>query len=258
MKNIEAILNKKYHKKIEKLSIYRDKLKQMQITFKEYGIACVVKDEWSFYQLETIYEGILNKKAFEDTFLTTYVDMHDFWADLDYQERKHQMNVDIDQMRKELKSFPYAGEDMYIPMFDVRMNRLYTKEIVLLELKQYKRFINSFQDVIIENAYGVLPYMYNFSSCLYICGDDHYFALYNPDVNRLYFIENFHCTHTLNFDSMRSARSSFEEIKKIAECFMKNDEAGCTRAIMESELIVDSMKKKLEKYLKKITKKTEV
>ena len=114
MKNIEAILNKKYHKKIEKLSIYRDKLKQMQITFKEYGIACVVKDEWSFYQLETIYEGILNKKAFEDTFLTTYVDMHDFWADLAYKESKNQMNVDFDIMSKELQSFTYVGMDKYI------------------------------------------------------------------------------------------------------------------------------------------------
>jgi len=257
MKNIEAILNKKYHKKIEKLSIYRDKLKQMQMTFKEYGIACVVKDEWSFYRLETIYEGILNKKVFEDTYLTTYVDMHDFWADLDYQERKHQMNVDIDKMRKELKSFPYEGEDIYMPMFNVRMNHLYTKEIVLLELKQYKRFVHSFQDVIIENEYGVLPYMYGFSSCLYICGDNHYFTLYNPDVNRLYFIENFHCTHTLNFDPLKSEQSSFAEMKEIAELFMKNEEDSCAKAIIDSELVSDSIKRKLEKYLKKRYKKTE-
>ena len=38
---------------------------------------------------------------------------------------------------------------------------------------------------------------------------------------------------------------------------MKNEEADCTKAIIESELVVDSMKKKLEKHLKKITKKTE-
>ena len=90
-----------------------------------------------------MYEGIINKKKFEDTYMTTYVSMHDYWGTLDYQERKHQMNVDIDQMRKELKSFSYKGEDIYIPMFDQRMNRLYTQEIVLMELKQYQNLMMS-------------------------------------------------------------------------------------------------------------------
>ncbi len=108
-KNVEEVLHKKYHKKLEKLNAYKEKLKRMQMTFREYGVGCVIKDEWSYYQIEIIYESILNKKKFEDTYLTTYVSMHDFWHDLDYQERKHQMNVDIDLMRRELKSFPYEN-----------------------------------------------------------------------------------------------------------------------------------------------------
>ncbi len=255
MKSLEDILNKKYHKKIEKLSTYKEKLKEMQSTFKEFGIACVVKDEWSFYRIETIYEGIKNKKAFEETFLRTYVEMHDFWNDLDYQERKHQMNVDIDQMRKELKSFPYEGDDIYIPMFDPRMNRLYTKEIVLLELKQYKRFITKFDDVIIENQYGVLPYIYNFSSCLYICGEEHFFCIFNPDVNRLYFIENFHCIHTLNFDPARSINANMEELRDIAEAYMRNDESLCAQRIVGSMLVSEYMKKKVSKLIRRQRRK---
>lgn len=255
MKSLEVILNKKYHKKIEKLSMYKEKLKEMQKTFKEFGIACVVKDEWSFYRVETIYEGIKNKKAFEDTFLRTYVEMHDFWEDLDYQERKHQMNVDIDQMRKELKSFPYEGDDIYIPMFDPRMNRLYTKEIVLLELKQYKRFITKFDDVIIENQYGILPYIYNFTSCLYVCGEEHFFCIYNPDVNRLYFIENYHCIHTLNFDPARSINADMAELREIAEAYMRNDESLCARHIVGSMLISEYMKKKVSKLIRRTRRK---
>lgn len=255
MKNLEEILTKKYHKKLEKLNSYKEKLRKMQLTFKEYGVGCVVKDEWSFYQIEIMYEGILNKQRFEDTYLTTFVSMHDFWEDLDYQERKHQMNVDIDAMRKELKSFPYENEEIYLPMFDQRMNRLYTQEIVLLELKQYKRFVKKFDDVIQENAYGVLPYVYNFTSCLFICGESHYFAIYNPDVNRLYFIENFNCTHTLSFDPSKSDATNFDEIKMIAETFMKNDEVVCAKLIRESGLVHDGIKKKIDKYLKKLEKK---
>ena len=255
MKSLESILNKKYHRKIEKLTIYRERLKQMQKVFKEYGIACVIKDEWSYYQVETMYEGIINKKKFEDTYMTTYVSMHDYWGTLDYQERKHQMNVDIDQMRKELKSFSYKGEDIYIPMFDQRMNRLYTQEIVLMELKQYHRFMTKFDDVIKENLYGALPYMHNFSSCLYICGDDHYFSLYNPDLNRLYFIENYHCVHTLSFDPARNQMTSFEEMRRIAESFMTNDEVTCMGIIANSHLIADSLSKKLGKYYRKQRRK---
>ena len=80
MKSLESILNKKYHRKIEKLTIYRERLKQMQKVFKEYGIACVIKDEWSYYQVETMYEGIINKKKFEDTYMTTYVSMHGYFG----------------------------------------------------------------------------------------------------------------------------------------------------------------------------------
>lgn len=255
MKTLSDILAKKYHKKLDKLPSYKQKLLEMQRLFKEYGIACVIKDEFSFYQIEYMYEGILNKQKFEETYLTTYVAMHDFWSDLDYQERKHQMNVDIDHMRKELKSFPYEGEEIYIPMFDQRMNRLYTQEIVLLELKQYGRFTKKFDDVIQKNLYGILPYMYNFTSCLFICGDDGYFSIYNPELNRLYFIKEFTCTSTLSFHPQKSEETSFDEIKVIAEAYMKGDEAAVIDVLKASNLIEESVKKKIQKYEKKRAKR---
>ena len=60
-KNVEEVLHKKYHKKLEKLNAYKEKLKRMQMTFREYGVGCVIKDEWSYYQIEIIYESILCK-----------------------------------------------------------------------------------------------------------------------------------------------------------------------------------------------------
>lgn len=246
-KNVEEVLHKKYHKKLEKLNAYKEKLKRMQMTFREYGVGCVIKDEWSYYQIEIIYESILNKKKFEDTYLTTYVSMHDFWHDLDYQERKHQMNVDIDLMRRELKSFPYENEDIYMPMFDQRMNRLYVQEIVLMELKQYHRYIKKFDDVIQKNMYGILPYVYNFTSCLFICGDESYFCIYNPDVNRLYFIENFNCTHTLNFDPSKNRATTFEELRAIADAYMHKEDRLCAKLISASHLISDRTKKKMKR-----------
>lgn len=254
MKTVSMILNKKYKKDIRKLPVYKKRLLMMQKQFKEYGIACIVKDEFSYYQIEIMYEGLKNKQRFEDVYLTTYVTMHDFWQDLDYQERKHQMNVDVNRMRKELKSFPYENDEIYIPMFDQKMNRLYTQEIVLLELKQYGRFIKKFDDVILKDLYGVLPYKYNFTSCLYVSGEESSLALYNPDVNRLYFVQNHVCVSTLSFDPQRSEQSDFEEIKNIAMLAMAQKEGDLAQAILASALIQDSTKKKLEKYIKKLAK----
>lgn len=251
MKNVATLLRKKYNKKLEKVSSYKEKTNTMQKLFKEYGITFQNKDEFSFYQIEIIYESILNKQKFEDTFLSTYVSMQDFWKDLDYQERKHQMNVDIDKMRLELKSFPYEGEEIYIPMFDMRMNRLYRQEAVLLELKQYGRFIRNFDDCIQKNLYGIYPYMYNFSSCLFIGGDAAYYSIYNPDVNRLYFIKDYECIDTLNFDPNKSECTNFEEMKHIAQLYMDKQEEELANSILAGDLIEDKVKKKLEKYIEK-------
>lgn len=255
MKNVREILAKKYHKSLRKVTSYKARLFEMQKLFKEYGIACVMKDEFSFFQIEIIYESILNKQRFEDTYLTTYVTMHDFWEDLDYQERKHQMNVDIDRMRKELKSFPFNNEEIYMPMFDERMNRLYTQEIVLLELKQYGRFQRKFDDVIQKDLYGINPYMYNFTSCLFICGDEKHFSIYNPDLNRLYFIEDFVCTSQLSFDPSKSGDTDFETMKHIAQLYMRQEEQELAKLLIDSNLINEHIKKKLNKYIQKMISK---
>lgn len=251
MRSLNTILNKKYRKKLLKLTHFKKRLKKIQSLLKVYGISCNVKDEWGFYQVEVIYESILNKQEFENTYFATYASMHDYWNDLDYQERRHQMNVDIDRMRRELKSFPCEGEEIYIPMFDQRMNRIYRQEIVMLELKQYGKFIKNFQDIIYNNLYGCLPYKYNFSSCLFITGDDSAYSLYSPDLNRIYFIQNETCVDYISFDSMKSASSTFEEIRAISSAYMEKDLEKIIDLLLNSNLISERMKNKLSRYYKK-------
>lgn len=255
MKTLEGILKKQYDKKIEKTIYFKDRIEAMQKTLQQYDIACVPKDEWAFYQLEIIYESILNKQKFEDTFLSTYVAMHDFWESLDYRERKHQMSVDIDAMRKDLKSFLFEGEIVYMPMFDLRMNRLYTYETVLLELKQYHRFMKHFDDVIQYHLYGLLPYVHHFTSCEVLYGEEERFVLYDAHINRFYLIENNRCTHKLCLCPDQRQQEDIEELRIIAKAFAKQKDEACAASLLKSTLISDKAKKHIEKYLKKMKKK---
>ena len=74
-------------------------------------------------------------------------------------------------------------------------------------------------------------------------------------MNRLYFIENYHCVHTLSFDPARNQMTSFDEMRRIAESFMTNDEVTCMGIIANSHLIADSLSKKLGKYYRKQRRK---
>lgn len=254
MKKIYKILNHANDKKLLSFKSYKERMSVMQKLFKEYHIAGVAKDEYSFYQLEIIYESLLNKMKFESRFLETFVQMHDFWKDLDYQERKHQMNVDIDQMRAELKSFPFDGEEIYMPMFDKRMNHLYTEEIVLLELKQYGRYTREFADEVKENLYGILPYQYNFTSCLYIGGNNDDFCIYNPGINRLYFIKEQRCVITISFDPTFADAQAIESIQKIVQAVLANQPLALIDAILEANVVKEKTMKKLQKYATKLQK----
>lgn len=254
MKTVEALLNHKYDTKLEKHSYYKDRIAKMKAAFQPYGLSCAFKDELAFYDLEIIYESILNKERFEDTYLTTYGQLQDLWEGLDYQERRHQMNVDIDQMRATLHWFPFGQDEIYMPMFDPRMNRLYTHDIVLLELKQYQRFMKRFDDIIEVHQYGILPYLYHFTSCEFVCGKGEQFVLYDPHLHRFYMVEQQRCTKRLCLDANNREEIPFSHVRAIAEAMMEEPEAVLCELLLDSFFLEDKMKRKIAKHKKKMTK----
>lgn len=255
MKTIEDLLNKSYDKKLEKLPYYKHRIHEIKQCLSTYGISSSYSDEFTFYQLEIIYESIKNKERFEDTYVHTYVEMQGFWQELDYHERAHQMNVDIDRMRKDLRYFPFGKDEIYMPMFDARMNRLYVHDIVMLELKQYHRYMKTFADLIQPHLYGILPYLYHFTSCEWISGSEASFLLYDPHIHRLYQIENQICTHRLCFDSTIEDSFDLALLKEIGDAWVQEDENTLCEILLESTLIEEKVKKKLIKLQKKWMKK---
>lgn len=252
MTQIEKILQKKYKDKILKLSIYKKKLLKQQELLKEYRIPCNPKDDFSYFQSEVLYESIYNKKRLEDSFMESFVEMQDFWFDLDYKERNHLVHVDINRRCLDLKHFQYQDQLIYIPIFDEKMNHIYANEIVSLELKQYRLLTKDFSNQIRNGIYGSLPYQNHFSSADFVAEDEHGYCLYFSKLNRFYYIVNEVCERILPLDPERKELLKDEEKRLLAMAFMQSDEKTLGNLILQYQCVNERTHKKIEKYLNKM------
>ncbi len=131
MKKVCRKLAKKYYTPLKKVNANKVFTAQMTDKLKAYDLMREINDDLVYYQLEILYRGICNKECLEEMFLDAYVKMYDYWQDLDYQQRKHQVNVDLQPYLEQMCCFVYEGEVIYLPMFDRRMNQLYREDGVV-------------------------------------------------------------------------------------------------------------------------------
>lgn len=254
MKSLLELLNKTYDKKLADHKQYKQELENMKKVLKEYEVLCSESSDADCFRYELIYRSIQIKQRFEDTFFDTYVKMFDYWYDLTYLERKKQMNVDIEQLKSGLISFPFEQEEIFMPSFDAKFNHLYNTEIVLLDLKQYHAFIRTFHAEVKENLYGVLPYEKGFSSCQVITQMGNSFVLYQPLIHRLYVYEDGVMKRWCSLCE-KQGEPAGEELKEAAMLFMLDREQDLAASLLQSSLINDKMKKKITKWMKKFQKR---
>ena len=96
MKTIYDRLNKVYDKTLLDQKDIRKHYRTICDLLEEYQIPHDGKSDDAVIQNEIVYESLLVKRQFEDVFFDTYVKMFDYWYDLNYLERKAQMNVDVE------------------------------------------------------------------------------------------------------------------------------------------------------------------
>lgn len=256
MKTLQQMLNKKYKKSIYDYKEVKKKLNLMQSLLHEYDIELPAKNDSDYFIIESVYQSLLVKKKFEDVFFDTYVSMFDYWYDLTYLQRKHQMNIEIDKLKSSLQSFSFEGKTVYMPAFSLWLNKLYQDEIVLLDLKQYHTFIRDCKKEIKLEQYGYHMYENAFSSaevCAFYSTND--YVLYHAGTNRFYVYQNDKCVSICSLDPKCNDISN-EVKKEFAYALINNDEESIINIILEYSLVRKSLKKKIQKYkLKKERKK---
>lgn len=243
----------------QKLCMHKQMKKQWKKTreaLQECSIPVEGNDDIYFFRYEIVMHSLRVKARFEEVFFDVYVHMHDYWYDLTYQERKKQMNIDIDHVKQELIGFEEEGSMIYMPCFPITFNHLYTDEIVLLDLKQYHVFIRQFAQQIHHDLYGVKPYNYGFSSAQVVYQKGRDFILYHPLVHRFYrFVDN-QFTMALSLDPRRAAMDE-ETLHVLADAFAKMEEDVLIEILLSHDLLSKRMKKKIHQYALKKAKKAQ-
>lgn len=255
MKHLYKLLNKKYDKPILSRKEEKENIHNIKKCLEAYHIPHEGKEDYEIIQYEIIYRSLLVKQKFEEVFFDTYVKMFDYWYDLTYLERKQQMNVDIDCLIEDLPSFSYEEEIIYMPCFEPSFNHLFSTEIVLLDLKQYHKYIKDCASEVKSNVYGVLPFLHGFSSCEVMAVSADAFVLYHKGCNRLYLNQDNAFISTLSFDPKCSSEGNYDDIKQIASFMILHDEQHILDCLLESNVIKSKMKKKLRRYKKRLEKK---
>lgn len=255
MKTVYDILNKAYDKTLLDLKEVRQHHRKVCELLEEYQVPHDGKRDDDVIQCEILYESLMVKRQFEDVFFDTYVKMYDYWYDLNYLERKAQMNVDIDRFVSELRHFEAEGETIYMPAFAPGFNHLYHTEIVLLDLKQYHRFIRECADQMQRSRYGALPFQHGFSSCELVAEAEVGYVVYHAAMHRWYLYDESGLKNTVSVDQKQEVQEDCK--KEIALHLLSSEDEALTACLLEHALVKKRVGRKLEKVLRKRKKKQE-
>lgn len=144
----------------------------------------------SLFHLMVFKEGLKNKEMFEKTFERFRNNHLDMWENLEFNERNMLVKHDLDPVRARMSHFNFEDSIIYIPFFDVLMNNLYHRETAVLELPQFFKLYENFNDSIIDMAfYGNLPFIHNMSDLEFIKADGQRLVLYFNQNRTLYLLE---------------------------------------------------------------------
>lgn len=253
MKTIYEIVNKAYDKALLNHKEFRKQYHTITELLQEYDIPHDGKSDDEVIHNEIIYRSLLIKQQFEEVFFDTYVTMFDYWYDLTYQERKKQMNVDIARLCEQLAHFEADGETIYMPAFDASFNHLYHTEIVLLDLKQYHRYIRECAKEVNGYRYQAEPFRHGFSSCELVGEKKHRFVIYHPLMHRWYVYEEKRLITTLSSNPECEVKQAWKQT--IAQALLAEDEEPLVKLLEEYGIIGKHPQKKLRRLLQKKEKK---
>lgn len=245
MNKLLTILHKKLDKNTSK--ILKTKRNQFDECMKEEKITIKNSTPFTYYEKECIYHGILNKRAIEKAYFDGYVKMHDYYDTLDYNEKKRLMNYEIKEVLKDLHYFIFDDQKIYIPFFDKTMNAIYENEMVLFQLKQYRRITYDYDDLFELDHYGRCMYNSMFSSLEGIYHDDIYDSYYSSLENRIYFLKENKYVDFISVNQMTK-----EEMYDLSDAYYHQDRLRLIEILEETNSIDEKLKKKLLKIEKKM------
>ncbi|KAF0226587.1 MAG: hypothetical protein FD133_1416 [Erysipelotrichaceae bacterium] len=164
MKKIEKIIHS------DALSVHKNKATKYLIGFykksakESQDILLNIKTELDFFNAAILYESLINKKRFEDTYERERKELTDLWPTLSYQEKNKLINMKLSETKQRCRKFSdKKGTIIWIAFFDQLLNTLYDKEMNIFDLEQYFNLYKNFKKRMIPTqTYGINPYAWAF------------------------------------------------------------------------------------------------
>jgi len=244
MEKILKILHKKLDKKDKNIEM-KKRNKEMESLFSFDHISYVNKHEFDYYKNEIIYYGILNKQTIEKAYKKAKIDMEDYYDALNYEQKKKLMDYEIKNCLKDLKSFKYDDQNIYIPFFEKKLNFIYENEMTLFDLKKYADIMLYYDSIMKKDLYTYSVYDSPFSSLQFIYEDKERCALYCEKRGRLYFLCNNEYQEFISLPLLEK-----DKMAKVAFDYFENNVNALIEDLYNFNCIDDKLNKKLNKSRK--------
>ena len=102
MKQLSKIMLKENNLSLKKNKIYKNNWHTMKKQLNNAGFKAKWKNDFDYFQAEVIYNGILNKKAFQNSYEKTKTQLFDLWDSISNNERLDFINRDLERIKHNL------------------------------------------------------------------------------------------------------------------------------------------------------------
>lgn len=223
-------------------------IKNDSILISRYQLSLKVNQEDDFFYFQCLTQTLKNKEMLEGCFVRSFDDMYDYWQSLNYNERKHLINRDMEQVTKNLKYVLKNSHRYYVPCMNDKINEIYESEMVLFGLKQYNRLRFDCKDMIDKKSITLEMIQAGFTSLNYLIGDADDFWTYCDINHTLYSFRFQHVQHKIPF--VRYEGDGSDLIEWI-QAFKEEKEDECVRIMLDHHYLSEKMERKCLKMIER-------
>jgi len=227
---------------------------EIRRSFLMFGIQIKLNTEADFFDALIQYQGLTNKRVFEDCFENERRKIIDLWDHLSYQEKNKLINVELNDLKNTLRYFKDKnGKVTWIPFFDELLNALYHHEIAIFELDQYFKLYKQFKDRRVhQHYYGWYPYQTQFIDITEVFENEDIKLFYYEPLKSLFKLDRSMKIERWPLDkTLCQIHPLKKDLLALANVIVSHQEEAIVKHILESMLFSDKTKRRIKLKYKK-------
>lgn len=244
----DLIKLERYHKQVWP----KERLKSLENINKTYKLEMDSKNILDLLYLQVFEESLKNKEAFEIEFNRFHQEYEDMWQNMTFNERNFFIQTDMNELKKKLKHFSFNNKLIYIAFFNELMNVLYDEETAILDLPQFFKLYEEFDDEIISpKTYGIEPFLVGMAWPYPVAQKKDVVILFDRTIQTLFKVSKDSCEIYPLYDK---SKLDTDLLIYLAKLLLKEDYGSFYASMEANKLMSPRLEKKFKKKLKRRAK----